>query len=212
MNAKNYINKNLLQNEMALLYLTSGQRTYIMIDGFISNIDGIKANRSLIERINKIDDGIFTSKYIRNDPDRLFFAKFIESCRNDFCSSKERKNNCFYEQCLYFEDIEKILRECVNKKNHWMDLSKYIPLLLLEYKNNNKISGDYVHNIIILDQPICCYPTVKKCCFDWIKKIKFKFKTKKEYLNYKDFTKAWLDILSKLYGDIKGIGIGSIPH
>jgi hypothetical protein len=183
-----------------------------MIDGFMPNIDEIKANCSLIKRINKIDDGIFASRYIKNDPNRLVFAEFIESCRNDFCSSRERKNSCFYEQCLYSEDIRKILEECANKKNQWMDLSKYIPLLSLEHKNNNKVRENYVYNIIILDQLICSYPTVKKCCFDWIKKTEFKFKTKKEYLNYGDFTNAWLDILSKLYGGIKGIGIGSIPH
>lgn len=197
---------------MVLLYLTSGQKTCIMIDGFIPNIDEIKAHHSLIEKINKIDDGIFTSRYIKNDPDRLFFAKFIESCRNDFCSSRERKNSCFYEKCMYHEDIKKILEECANRKNQWMDLSKYLPLLSLEHKNNNKIRENYVYNIVILDQPICSYPTAKKCCFDWIKKTEFKFKTKKEYLNYGDFTNAWLDILSKLYGGIKGIGIGSIPH
>jgi len=202
---------------MVFIFLSTGRKECIMLDGFMPDMSSLGENY-LSESINRDKrrlKKLTRPEYKKDNYERLLFQSIVRRYRTNFCNKKqaveeEVARDCSLT-CLVFEDVEQILTKNAFKTKIWKDLSKYMPTFSLEYENDiRKDRKNYIQNIIIKHSQNCSYSTTKQCCLNWIQETGFNFKTKGEYLNYKNFAAAWVDILIKVYSDYYVLAKSSI--
>lgn len=199
----------LTTKRMVFIYLNQGKSTYVMVDGYTSSHQPNMNKSGLIHAINKTRSSLDEHCSDANTQKYLPFDRIVSQLRKDFCNEHkigfqcDGKHPCFYKS-LDFKAVDKLLKDKANcyKRNRWMDLRKYLPFLSTEHENDiKKGRKNYTQSIIILDEPICSYSTMKKCCSNWIHKTSFRFKKTRDYIDYEHFVTAWLDILDRVFND-----------
>jgi hypothetical protein len=192
---------------MAFVYINTGEKSYIMIDGFMPKTQGLVKTHGHMRISNNETDVNKRLNELHSivGYNHLLFYNDVHKLRQNFCSEQKLTSNyknsnfCYYE-CLNINEIGQMLRNYNFKRNKWMDLTRHIPQLSSEYANCNKnIKQNYIQNIIVINKPICSYSTIKLCCWNWMEKTGFEFKTKEKYINYENFVSTWIDILYKKY-------------
>ena len=184
---------------MVFICINRDNSSYIFIDGFITNPKYlIKHPKS--KKITSCPQGIELNSYFKLP----LVERFIQLYRQSFCAKqnifKNYEQYCFYK-CIDFSKFQKDIGQ--SKKNRLSDLCQYLPILTTEYDNDLSAGhANYMLNVITIDFPGCSYKTIKSCCANWMKKVGFKLKTRREYLDYDKFTSAWIDILDKFFADI----------